>query len=153
MLLVGPLIIHLDGASVCWSCNHSLDPASVFFYSSNSFTKSFKSSTWNTSVNSVDVLHKTGEEHLFWTAHCDDSMIFVHRVLLVRIFEQASINQRCKGYCGKTLKICIYHSRLRKLFFHKYITFVELKTLVIESPVNSLSLIEPHRSTTFSSPT
>ena len=47
-------------------------------------------------------------------------MIFVNRVLLVRIFEQAAINQRCKGYCGKTLKICFYHSRPRKLFSQRY---------------------------------
>ena len=120
-MLVGPLIIDLDAASVCWSCNHSL-PLFSFTVAilSSSLLEGSRSMELNTSVNSVYVLHKTGGEHLFWTAHCDDLMIFVHRVLLVRIFEQAAINQRCKGYCSKTLKICFYHSRLRRLFSQRY---------------------------------
>ena len=72
-----------------------------------------------TSANSVNVMQEL-EESIFFEEHSDDLMIFVNRVLLVRIFEQAAINQRCKGYCGKTLKICFYHSRPRKLFSQRY---------------------------------
>ena len=73
----------------------------------------------NTSANSVNVMQEL-EESIFFEEHSDDLMIFVNRVLLVRIFEQAAINQRCKGYCSKTLNLCFYHSRLRRLFSQRY---------------------------------
>ena len=80
-------------------------------------------------------------------------------ILLVRVVEQSTINQWGKNYRSKALKktLSITESHVgipNSIDYSKmHFTFVELKTLVIESPVKSLSLIDPQRSTTFSSPT
>ena len=155
MLLFIPVIIVLDAASVAadpviirWSL--PLFSFTIAILSSNLL----EGSTLNLTRQQILSMSCTKlEENIFFEQHT--VMIWWYLYIEFYLSEYLSRPRSTKDARAIAARLWkyVFITADQENFFHKDITFVELKTLVIESPVNSLSLIEPHRSTTFSSPT